>query len=266
MNSELNFVSCGSQSIAHYQIGEGPPLIILHGWGSSARVMMPLAHQLRTLRCCHLIDLPGFGNSPEPAEAWSVGKYADLVDAFIDSLNVDTVDLLVHSYGGRIALKLLVRPESARRIRKVLITGGAGIKPKRNAGYYARRSVATLLKAPGRVMTHAMRDRYLKRLRESSLWRKLGSSDYSTLSGVMRETFVRSVNEHLDSLLPKIEHEVLLLWGREDDSTPLYQGQQMERELKRAALVVIDGAGHYAFLDKPKQFAAIAEAYFRDVP
>jgi pimeloyl-ACP methyl ester carboxylesterase len=95
------------------------------------------------------------------------------------------------------------------------------------------------------------------------LWKSLGSSDYSKLSGVMRETFVKSVSEYLESSLPNIPHEVLLLWGRNDDATPVYQGQRIEKGIENAALVIIEDAGHYAFLDKLKQFARIAVAFFK---
>ena len=102
-------------------------------------------------------------------------------------------------------------------------------------------------------------------LRGTDLWKSLGSSDYSKLSGVMRETFVKSISEHLEDQLPTIEHETLLLWGRNDDATPIYQAERIDNGLKNSALVVIEDAGHYAFLDKPKQFAAIARAFFEPV-
>ena len=79
----------------------------------------------------------------------------------------------------------------------------------------------------------------------------------------MRETFVKSVTEYLERYLPQVPHEVLLLWGRNDDSTPVYQGERIEQGIKNAALVIIEDAGHYAFLDKPKQFAAIADAFLK---
>jgi pimeloyl-ACP methyl ester carboxylesterase len=78
----------------------------------------------------------------------------------------------------------------------------------------------------------------------------------------MRETFVKSVTEYLEPCLPEITHEVLLLWGTNDEATPLYQGRRMEKDIKQAALVEIEGAGHYAFLDRPKHFASIARAFF----
>lgn len=262
MKDESTFFEYRTGKVACKVTGEGKPLIILHGWGSSSRVLEPAAQQLSHIRKSYLLDLPGFGMSPEPPEAWSIDDYADMVEAFINSIEKDKVDLLVHSFGGRITLKLLARQGINSRIDKVLITGGAGMKPKRKISYYLKKYIAKSLKLPFLILPGTLRTKALARLRQTSLWKSLGSSDYSKLSGVMRNTFVKSVTEHLDDLLSGIDHEILLLWGEKDEATPLYQARRMEAGLKNSALVVIDGAGHYAFLDKPKQFAAIAEAFF----
>ncbi|MEO1022403.1 MAG: alpha/beta hydrolase [Bacteroidota bacterium] len=235
---------------------------MLHGWGSSRRAMKPVSTALSNIRTCYVFDLPGFGDSPEPAEPWNIDAYADFVEAFIASLEQPQVDLLVHSYGGRIALKLCARPAIQDRIDKVLITGGAGMKPKRSPRYYVRKYLAKTAKAPFVILPRPLRDKGLQWLRNTDFWKSLGSSDYSQLSGVMRETFVLSVTEYLEPCLPNIPHQVLLLWGRNDEATPLYQAERIEEGIQEAALVVIDDAGHYAFLDKPKQFAAIATAFY----
>lgn len=251
------------QEIIYQKVGEGKPLIILHGWGSSKRVMMPAAQNLSHLRTNFVLDLPGFGDSPEPPNAWSIDDYADAVQAFIEFLDEEKVDVLVHSFGGRIILKLCARDFGKTHIDKVLITGGAGMKPKRSLKFYIKKYTAKILKAPFMVLPGSLREKALGWLRSTSLWKSLGSSDYSKLSGVMRETFVKSVTEHLESSLPQIPHEVLLLWGQNDDATPVYQAKRIEKGIENAALVIIEDAGHYAFLDKPKQFARIAEAFFK---
>ncbi len=261
--TSTSFFTYKNQQIAYTKIGEGKPLIILHGWGSSKRVMMPVAKNLSHLRTHYVLDLPGFGESPEPAQSWNIDDYADAVQAFISSLNVPSADMLVHSYGGRIALKLCAREFGKSHIQKVLITGGAGMKPKRSMKFYFKKYLAKFLKAPFLILPGALREKALRWLRTTALWRSLGSSDYSKLSGVMRETFVKSVSEYLESCLPEIPHEVLLIWGRNDEATPVYQGKRIEAGIKNSALVIIEDAGHYAFLDKPKQFARIAEAFYK---
>lgn len=249
-------------SISYKTVGEGKPLILLHGWGSSGQAMWPLAKQLSSLRQCYVLDLPGFGDSSVPDKPWAVDDYADMVQQFIADLQLGRVDLLVHSFGGRVALKLCARAEALDSIGKVLITGGAGMKPKRSATYYLKKYTAKALKAPFVLLPSILREKALNKLRNTALWKALGSSDYSKLSGVMRETFVKTVTEYLEPCLPQIPHEVLLLWGRNDEAAPLYQAKRMEDGIENAALVVIDNAGHYAFLDRPAHFASIAKAFF----
>lgn len=252
-------------SISYSRVGmnSNRPLLMLHGWGSNKQVMLPLAKQLADIRDCYVLDLPGFGNSSVPQTAWSVDDYADLIQQFINDQEFEKTDLLVHSFGGRIILKLCARPDADQYIGKVLITGGAGMKPRRNTSYYLKKYTAKLLKAPFQILPSKLREKSLERLRQTSVWKALGSSDYSKLSGVMRETFVQTVTEYLEPCLPKISHEVLLVWGENDEAAPLYQAKRMEKGIKNAALVVIDHAGHYAFLDRPSHFASVAKAFFK---
>ncbi len=259
--SKTHYFTYNDQRIAFEVEGQGKALLILHGWGSSKRVMMPIAKSLASIRSCYVLDLPGFGESNDPSEPWAIDDYADAVQAFIEKLPDDHIDVLVHSFGGRIMLKLLTRPKGQQIIQKVLITGGAGMKPQRSWKYYFRKYTAKTLKAPFMILPNPLRDKALSWLRGTNVWKSLGSSDYSKLSGVMRETFVKSVNEYLEDCLPKIPHDTLLLWGRNDDATPIYQAERIEKGIEKAALVVIEDAGHYAFLDKPKQFASITSAF-----
>ncbi|WP_340105881.1 alpha/beta fold hydrolase [Rhodohalobacter sp. 8-1] len=248
--------------IAYYKVGAGKPLIMLHGWGSSSAVMMPLAKKLASQRTCILLDLPGFGESPEPRSAWSVGNYAGMVLAFLQENYPDTsVDFLVHSFGGRILLKILSMKDRPVQIDKMIITGGAGLKPKRSLSFHAKRLTAKLLKLPVKLVIPSKRDAVMNRLRKTQLWKSLGSSDYQKLTGVMRETFVKSVTEFFDDQLSSIDEEVLLLWGKDDAATPMDQAKRLEKGLNNSALVEIEEAGHYAFLDQPAKFTAIARAY-----
>lgn len=258
-----NFFESKKGKLAWYSTGNGKPLLLLHGWGSDSKVMAPMAKQLQDIRTSYLADFPGFGNSPAPSSAWGVDDYADLIEEFITKTFPDnSIDLIVHSFGGRIALKLLTRPTVSSKIDKVVFTGAAGLKPKRSASFYLKKYTAKTLKLPFSLLPKNLRDRGLNNLRKTALWKSLGSSDYQKLSGVMRETFVACVNEHLDDLVPQIDHEILLIWGENDRATPLNQAKRFDKMLKESALVEIPGGGHYAFLDKPKQFSAILRAYF----
>ncbi len=249
-----------------YQTGSdnGKPLLVLHGWGSNSSVMRPLAEKLSDIRTSYLIDLPGFGNSPEPDQPWSVSDYADAVKQFVfdQFQNRDQkIDLLVHSFGGRIAIKLLTDQEIKGRFDKVIFTGAAGLRPRRKPDYYLRKYSAKIIKAPFLILPEPLKSRSLNKLRQSRLWKKLGSSDYQKLSGIMRDTFVKTVTEYLDTDIPDIDHEILLIWGENDPSTPIDQGKRMDQLLRKSALITIKNGGHYAFLDEPLRFVSIARAY-----
>ncbi|MCC5925796.1 MAG: alpha/beta hydrolase [Bacteroidetes bacterium] len=249
-------------SVKSCSFGKGKPLIVLHGWGANSDVMKPITTSLKLKRTFHLLDFPGFGQSPPPPKAWAIDDYADMVQTYIQQLE-RPVDILAHSFGGRVTLKLCAREGSTSLIDKVLITGGAGMKPNRPVMYYIRKYTAKSLKFPFTLLPQPLSERGLSWLRSTKLWKLLGSSDYKTLNGVMREVFVKTVSEYLESTLPKIDQEVLLLWGKDDDATPLYQARRMEKGIKNAGLAVIDGAGHYAFLDRSHQFKIITETFFK---
>ena len=259
----MNTTQLSNGTVAWREQGQGETLLILHGWGVESSVMATIVQRLASIRRCVAIDFPGFGQSPAPDTAWGVDDYATMVREFLAAKDITHCDILAHSFGGRVTLSLLAGDPHKKTFGKILITGGAGMKPHRTWRYYYRRSLATILKAPFSLLPPRARGTALARLRQTSVWKSLGSSDYQQLQGVMRETFVKTVNHYQESLLPQIPHDILLLWGTDDNATPLYQGERLEQGLKNAALVKIDRAGHYAFLDQPAQFGAIAEAFFK---
>jgi pimeloyl-ACP methyl ester carboxylesterase len=262
-----SFFEFKGQRIAWYRSGEGPALCLLHGWGSSADPFAPLCESLRDLRTCYSLDFPGFGKSDPLEVAWTPQDYADLVEAWLADIGITDTDMLVHSFGNRVLIRLLHSLKAregeagAIRIGKIIVTGGAGLTPRRSLHTRLKLLLVKTLKSPSMILPDALSKRYLDGLRSTALWRSMGSSDYARLSGPMRETFTRVVNDHLDSLLPSISREMLLIWGENDAATPPEQGRRLEKAMKGSALIMLEGAGHYAFLDQPARFAAIVRSY-----
>jgi pimeloyl-ACP methyl ester carboxylesterase len=90
---------------------------------------------------------------------------------------------------------------------------------------------------------------------------RFGSPDYRATSGVMRGTFVKTVTLDLKSCLPAIQAPTLLLWGDKDQETPLSDGRIMERLIPESRLIVVAGAGHFSYLDKPAFVGAVVRAF-----
>ena len=234
---------------------EGRPLLLLHGWGSSAELMRPIAEALNDTFHVFNVDMPGHGQSPEPPAALGLPEHAALVGDLIGEEIGKPVTILGHSNGGRIALYMASDPDLAKRIERLILISPSGIPAQRSWTYHLRRMTADALKAPFQLLPEGpLRDFGLDWLRHSLLWRALGSSDYQKLDGVMRGTFVKTVNHYVDDRIARIQVPTLLFWGDQDEAISEHQMRVLETTIPDAGLVVLDGAGHYGYLEDPATF------------
>lgn len=234
----------------------GTPVLLLHGWGASSALMEPIASRLaargwRTITP----DLPGFGASGLPPADWGVSEYARWALALLDALHVPCAHLIGHSFGGRISLML--GAEHAARVDRIVLVDSAGIPPRRPLAaqirlraYKAARVALVRLGQRGRA--DALRAWY---------GRRYGSSDYQS-AGPLREVFVRVVNHDLSDVATRVQRPTLLVWGELDQDTPLWQGQALEKRIPDAGLVVLEGAGHYSYLEQPEHFVTIVDHFY----
>lgn len=242
-------------NINYKMSGHGRSVVILHGWGARIESMEPIHRHLEKHFCVYSLDLPGFGKSDEPPEAWDSERYREIVAAFIDSLGIAEPIVIGHSYGGKVSIRLAAE----RKVRKLILIDSAGIRPTRTLAYYLRvyayKAVKTLLKLPlvGDIAGPAV-ERYKNRM---------GSEDYRNASGVMRQTLVKSVNEDIRELLPRIAAPTLLVWGENDTATPVGDGRIMEKLIPDAGLVVFKNAGHFSYLDKLNDFMIVISEFLK---
>jgi pimeloyl-ACP methyl ester carboxylesterase len=95
-------------------------------------------------------------------------------------------------------------------------------------------------------------------------YKKFGSTDYKESEGIMRQTMVKVINDNLQSLLPSINAPTLLIWGENDEDTPLYMGKIMEDKIKDSGLIIMKKAGHYSYIDCYDQFKAVILFFLKD--
>ena len=242
---------------SHATGGEGPTVLLLHGWGANAGLMWPLAERLLKLRYRVLVpDLPGFGQTPPPPTAWSVCDYAGFVLAYLDALGVGRAHLIGHSFGGR--LGLVLGADHAERIDKMVLIDSAGVKPPTsgNAGLRlsAYKAVRDGLASVGlKGLSDNLRGWYTDRY---------GSADFKN-AGPLRETFVRVVNEDLLPYAARVKPSTLLLWGEADQDTPVWMAKQLEAQIPDAGLHTFPGAGHYSYLERLADTARIVDYFFK---
>ncbi len=246
---------------------DAPPLLVLPGWGSSAAVMRGAVAAIVDAWRVHSLDLPGHGRTPAPPTAWGVPEFAQLVAHYVREQNLDPLPVLGHSNGGRIALHMASDPETANLFTRLALVSPSGVTPPRGLGYYMRRAWAGLLKAPFRLLPDGpLRQRGLRWVRTTVYWRLLSSTDYRQAGDAMRETFVKTVNHHLDHRLGDISVPVLVIWGDRDTAVVRREVDTMVEKIPDAGLVVLPGAGHYGFIDAPAAYAAAVRSFLSPGP
>lgn len=243
----------------NYRIeGEGKPLLLLHGWGACIDSFAPVIRELSKYRQIYALDFPGFGESEEPKQAVGVPEYMEWTATFIRRMHIEGTDVICHSFGGRVSI--LLAAEHPELVGKIIFTDAAGIRPKRGLKYY------------GKVYTYKLCKKLLACPRLSGALKHLGinlekrvknagSSDYQQLSGIMRQTFVKVVNQDLTPYLKKIQAPSLLIYGENDQDTPVRYGKIMEKKIKDAGLVVLENAGHFSYLDQYPRYISIVKVF-----
>ena len=228
--------------------GKGPPVLLLHGWGGSIESLDPVHNALVNHFDSTSIDFPGHGQSSMPPRAWTVSDFLDLTLKFMDRSGLARANIVAHSFGGRVTIKLAAQfPD---RAGKLLFVAGAGVKPPLSLKRKLKRAASRL-----KVVTPAPLRRILAPY--------LSSSDYAS-AGELRPTLRNVIEEDLSEYLPKIRSQCLLVWGDQDHETPLYCGQTMARRIPANEFIVFPGAGHFPYLDEMNKFNLLAMKFFRE--
>jgi pimeloyl-ACP methyl ester carboxylesterase len=222
--------------------GDGPARVVaLPGWRRTsadfAAVLEPLARQgIGSVA----LDLPGFGASPAPPEAWGRADYAKAVAAVLPEL-APPVIVLGHSHGGGVALCLAAGWPDA--VAGLVVTGSPLIRPAAARG---RKPPVQFRAARWLHRRGLLSDERMEALRRSH-----GSADYRAATGVMRDVFVRVVNESYEEQLAAVKCPVELVWAADDAEVPVAIAEQAQEILDRGRLTVLPSGGHLTPLTQP---------------
>ena len=243
----------------NYEVsGEGKAVILLHGWLCSLETMKPIENVLEKSFKVYNVDLPGFGKSDSMKEAFNTDDFGNFLQAFINALSIENPILIGHSNGGRTIINYAGR--NLGKINKIILIDSAGIKPKRKLGYYVKVYTFKFLK---RIFNVLPKTEMFNNIRERALG-KFGSQDYKNSSQVLRKTMSKILKEDQRNILKNINVPTLLIWGENDQSTPVADAKIIKENIKDSGLIVLKDAGHFAYLDKYQEFVSIINCFLKE--
>ena len=234
-------------SINYIKKGSKKTVLIIPGWGTTINTYMSLIDTISTYACVYCLDMPGFGNSQEPNTSWNLDNYVAFIISFIKKQNIKEIDLIGHSNGGRIIIKLMNKKNLDFKVNKIVLLGSAGIVHKKTISQNLKIKTYKCFKKLLQIkFINLLFPNFLTKLKNL-----FGSADYKNATPIMRETLVKLVTENLQDLLSNILVPTLLIWGTNDSATPIHDGEIMEKLIPDSGLIKIESGSHYVFLEHP---------------
>jgi pimeloyl-ACP methyl ester carboxylesterase len=214
------------------------PIVMLHGWGQNLQSLQPMGELLASKDKVHIIDLPGFGKSAPPPEDWDTTQYADRICQYLDDNGIDQADMLGHSFGGRVSIRLAHKYPN--RVRSITLINSGGLQRRRTFKQSLRSQWVRNMRNSFKI-SPIYRDELLT-------WhtQKYGSRDYLN-AGVLQGTLVKTVSEDVTEIVKQIPVPVLLLWGEADTETPVEMGHRYHSLFPNSQLITIPNRDHFMF-------------------
>jgi pimeloyl-ACP methyl ester carboxylesterase len=248
-----------------YEGGEGPPLLLLHGflelpgWSDYHDLLARRYHVLAPA-------LPGYGGSTRPAWLESVEDLAYLGLDLVDALGLDAVALVGHSLGGWIAAEMAVR--CAHRLRRLVLADAVGVRcggPVARAGGFITDWLAL---GPEQVRPLAWHDPATgERLKlpgeaattQEELTAIIAGREAATIYG-WKPFFY---NPRLPQWLHRVRVPTLVVWGEHDGIVPREAGEAYAAGIPGARFVTLPGTAHLPHLEQPAAFVRLVDDFLR---
>ena len=267
------------QRIAYLDVGTGPPVILIHGFGGSMwqweHQQHALSHQFRTLT----LDLPGSGLSDKPDIDYLPNQMLDFCIGFMDALQIPQATLVGNSMGAGLAIGITLTHPT--RVEKLVLIGGlpSDIMAKLTSRSF-RQALET--RAPWWLISFGnwlfgglVTDSVLKEivhnhnlLTPAVLER---SNQNRRRPGIIKPIMaVRNALPFWEAdfapRIGEISHPTMIIWGQHDQVFPVAVGEELHRRIRGSTFVTIPQAGHMPQWERPDLVNRSLIAYIQPSP
>jgi pimeloyl-ACP methyl ester carboxylesterase len=265
----MTFRTSTQDDIAYDIVGEGPPLVLVHGTPSSTYLWRNVAPRLADHFTVHLFDLAGYGASTQrEGQDVSLAAQTRIAGELLDHWRIDEPVIAGHDFGGAVTLRLVLL--HGRKFRRIALLDAVAIAPwitpfsrhvQRHMEAFAtvpdhihRQMIATHVRtAIKRLMNDDELDPYLRP------WLgPVGQAAYYRQVSQFDETYTLEIEPRYG----EIDAPTFVLWGADDGWLDPRFGKQLANSIPGARLSLIPDAGHFVQEDQPAAVAAELEAFF----
>lgn len=250
------------RKIAWGVLGEGEPLVLLHGTPFSSQVWRRIAPWLASRYRVFFYDLLGYGQSEMPDADVSLGMQNELLTAILREWKLDRPSIVAHDFGGTTALRTHFL--NGLEYSRLILIDPVAIAPQgspfvRHIGRYEDAFRGLPAYAHEALLGAYIQNAAATRLSESALliykrpWiGELGQPAFYRQIAQMNQRYIEEVERRYAP--PRFP--VRILWGADDAWIPLDDGRKLAGKLTNGALTVVPDAGHLVLEDAPEAVVA----------
>ena len=214
-------------------------ILLLHGWGDNCTTFTEISNSLSNEYSLIALDLPGFGDTESPQDAWGLHEYANFVADFCNKINISPRVIIGHSNGGAIAISAvsngIIKPN------KLVLLASAGIRSK-SIKKSTQKNISHMVKPFLKILPNKSQIQIKK-----SVYSKIGSDYY--VAEHLQESFKKITSQDVQEIAKNIKIPTLLIYGYKDTSTPIEYGKKLQLCIKDSKLLVVKDAGHFVYKD-----------------
>jgi pimeloyl-ACP methyl ester carboxylesterase len=251
------------RSVRYGAIGDGPPLVLIHGTPFSSAVWRRIAPHLARYRRVFYFDLLGYGRSEMKAgQDVSLGIQNRVLVALLDRWGADRPDVVAHDFGGATALRAFLL--NSRRYRTLTLIDPVALAPWGSPFVrHVRRHEEAFAQLPAYIHA-AILPAYIAGSAHRPLSDKAMELYVEPWRGAVGQAaFYRQIaqmdqryTDEIEGRFEEIDCPTQILWGEEDAWIPVDRGRELVTRIPGASLRVVANAGHLMQEDAPEAIVA----------
>jgi pimeloyl-ACP methyl ester carboxylesterase len=273
---EKRTIDVEGMSTGYLTAGAGPPLLLLHGVGTSAREWSWVLPDLARNHLVYAIDLPGYDGSVKPPD-YAPAFTARFISSFLDAVGVERAAVVGNSFGGLTALHLALSEPA--RVSALILSDSAGLGRAVNPALAAVTlpgggdAVRILDKTPlgasqrafGRALLLFARPWQIppKWLKDQYQLAQIPNFMEATLESIRSAVNLAGQREVFLDRLPQLRMPTLIVWGIEDRVIPYWHATAAVTHLEQGDIEFISNCGHLPHVEQPKRFVSILDEFLR---